>query len=433
MGHSVIDLGEVPASREQSAPPLMPRPPVPYRALLGALSVVLVAVLAGSEFRPPPRPPTVIPARLGDATYVVGDRLFVVGAGRLENDGETVVNRVISTYALPRADLVTRTTVAVPGAVIQVLLARSTLLVGYQMNSSGTGGVTATSAADGRRLWQRTARLVAASAADGIALLSDDHGEFAVDLATGALRWSVPRPADGYITEAGPDGTYVRWLVLVTDSGRLETRDARTGRLLARRTLSAQTGRANGLIWPTGDLILVDTGGAGFDGYRLPALDRVWRTTVDLSQSWMQADCGVAICTYRQQRGMTALDPATGRELWDSDRWAYAEPAGKYLLATANDGEADVPQVWVLDPASGRVLGNFGNWQGIGGTSGDGVVYGKLDIRGSYQMWYGVLDPATRRVRILGSADRVSGGCETGAKALICRLVDASVAVWRLG
>ncbi len=302
------------------------------------------------------------------------------------------------------------------------------------MNSSGTGGVTATSAADGRRLWQRTARLVAASAADGIALLSDDHGEFAVDLATGALRWSVPRPADGYITEAGPDGTYVRWLVLVTDSGRLETRDARTGRLLARRTLSPQTGRANGLIWPTGDLILVDTGGAGFDGYRLPALDRVWRTTVDLSQSWMQADCGVAICTYRQQRGMTALDPATGRELWDSERWAYAEPAGKYLLATANDGEADVPQRLGARPgqrAGARQLRQLAGdrrharrraWSTASST-----------IRGSYQMWYGVLDPATRQVRVLGSADRVSGGCETGAKALICRLVDASVAVWRLG
>jgi hypothetical protein len=128
---------------------------------------------------------------------------------------------------------------------------------------------------------------------------------------------------------------------------------------------------------------------------------------------------------------MTALDPATGRQLWSSERWAYAAPAGKFLLANANQSEADVPKLWVLDPATGRVLGNFGDWQGIG-PAGDGLIYGKLDIRGAYVMWYGVLDPATRRVRILGRADRVSGGCETGAGVMMCRLVDASIAVWRL-
>ena len=45
---------------------------------------------------------------------------------------------------------------------------------------------------------------------------------------------------------------------------------------------------------------------------------------------------------------------------------------------------------------------------------------------------YGVLDPATRKVRLLGAADRVSTGCETSGPVLICRMIDASVAVWAL-
>jgi outer membrane protein assembly factor BamB len=425
-----IDLGEVREHRESAAATPISRPPVPYRALLAALSVVLVGLLGGAQHVGPPQLPTVIPARLGDATFVIDDRLFLVGTGRLET-GEAVTDRVIGTYALPDGELLGRTTVALPGSVMQVTQARDTMLVAYQLNTSGTQAVVAMAAGTDRQLWQRTARLVAASPADGVALLSDDHAHYAVDLATGALRWSVPRPADGFITEAGPDGPYPRWLVLVTDSGRLETRDAHTGRVIAAATVSELPGRANGLIWPTGRLMLVDTG-AGFDGYRLPDLTRQWHTTVDLSESWMQADCGLAICTYRQQRGMTALDPATGREMWHSDRWAYAEPADRYLLATANDGEDDVPKLWVLDSATGRALGNFGDWEGLG-PAGEGRVYGKRDIRGQYTVWYGVLDPATRHVRILGAGHRISGGCETAAAVLICRLVDASVAIWRLG
>jgi outer membrane protein assembly factor BamB len=427
LGHSVIDLGEVPATGRSAATPAS-RPPVPYRAVLGALSPVLVALLAGAELRPPPRPPTVIPAHLADATYLAGDRLFVVGAGVLDN-GDAVTDREISTYALPDAELIARATVPVPGAVIQVQQVGGTLLVGYQLNDSGTAGVVATAAGTGRRLWQRTARLIAT--ADGIALLSDDHAAFAVDLATGALRWRVPRPAGGYLVEAGPEGNYPRWLVLVTDAGPTETRDAHTGRLLARRTLPAPDGWANRLIWPAGDLLLVDAGGAGFDGYRLPSLERVWRTTADLSQSWMLSECGVALCIYRQQSGVTALDPATGRQLWTSERWADATPVGNFLVATPIDQDLGGPKLWVLDPATGQILGNFGDWQGVG-PAGDGLIYGKLDVRGTNDMWYGVLDPATRRVRILGRADRVSGGCESGTRVMICRLVDASVAVWRL-
>jgi hypothetical protein len=426
----LIDLGEVP--EEPTETPAR-RPPVPYRAVLGTLSLILLAVLSGAANRPPPRPPAIIPARLGDATFLDGDRLFLVTAA-FEETGGTVQNRVVTTYQLPAARQVTRTTVAVVGAVVSVTQAGDVLLVAYQVNADGTLGVVAQAVGTATPLWRRTARLVSTSVADGIALLDDATGQIAVDLRTGALHWRVPLVADGLLIEAGGgNGGYPKWLVLVTDSGRLETWDAHTGEQLAATTVPALTGRVTGLIWPIGSLIMVKTGD-GYDAYRLPRLDRLWQSTADLSESWMETDCGPVICTFRQQQGMTALDPATGREVWRSDRWAYAEPFGPYLLSGVGTDEAGEPSLWVINPATGQAIGNFGDWQSLG-PAGDGLLYGKKDAHGKYRIWYGLLDPATRRIDYLGAADRVSGDCQTSPiedPVLICRLIDASYAVWRL-
>jgi hypothetical protein len=316
--------------------------------------------------------------------------------------------------------------------VIAVQQAGDTVVVGYQLDASGSQEVVAQAAGAARgMLWRKVARLVAVSAADGIALLSVEDGDVAVDVRTGAVRWRVPRPADGFVAETDGGDGYPHSLVVLTDSGRLETWDAHTGRPLATATVPSHTDRVTGMIWPVSDLLLVAAGTSGYDAYRLPELRRLWRTPIDLSQSWMQSDCGAVICTFRQQRGMTVLDPATGRMLWDSDLWAYAEPLGRYLLATSSAVSDDQPSLWVLDPLTGKVLGNFGNWQGLG-PAGSGQIYGKRDVPGQYRVYYGRLDPADRSIEPLGAAERVSGGCETGGGVLTCRLVDASVAVWRL-
>ena len=145
----------------------------------------------------------------------------------------------------------------------------------------------------------------------------------------------------------------------------------------------------------------------------------------------MQTDCATVICAFREQGGMTALDAADGQVLWESGRWADAEPLGRYLLATLGAVEGDGPPLWVLDPRTGKVLGNFGRWQGLGPAPG-GLIYGKREVRGEYRVFYGLLDPADRSVEVLGSADHVSNNCVTGGGVLACRLVDASIAVWRL-
>lgn len=426
----LIELGEVPKHREQPSGDPPARATFSARAVLGLLAAALLAALGGAGHRPPPQPPRIIAARLGDAAFLDGDRLYVISAGR-PVAGSRVLSRTVSTYAVPQARLLSRTSVEVSGGVVGAWRAPGAVLVAYQVDTSGTWAVAALGVDTDRVLWRRAARLIGVSAADRLAVLETADAELGVDLVTGRTRWSVPHPVDGFTAHAGIENGFPRWLVTATDSGRLEARDARTGQVIGEVALPRRPGRANGVIWPVGDLVLVDTFGSGFDAFRLPGLQRVWRTPVDLSQSWMQADCVRLICTFHRQWGMTVLDPLTGRELWTSDRWEYAEPTGNYLLARVDDRNSAQPSLWVLDAATGRALGNFGAWKGLG-PAGDGQLYGMREDRDNHRILYGVLDPATQGVRVLGSADRVSGGCETEGPVLICRLVDASIAVWDL-
>jgi hypothetical protein len=438
----MIDLDEVPEHLASTAA----RPPVPYRALLGALSVVMLALLAGATHPAPQQQPTVIPARLGDTFRLDGDFMYVIGTGGVDSFDE-VRDRVITTYRLPAVRMVSRTTVPIPGTVVDVDQAGDTVIVGYQLNASGSQATVAYPTGGGPMRWKRSARFVAASEADGIALLSADNGDIAIDLATGQERWRVDRPAAGFLAESGAraDGGYPDWLVAFSDA-RVRSWDARTGSPIASATVPSN--HLDGMIWPVSSFLLINAGEGGFEGYHLPGLRPLWHTPVDLRQSWMQTDCGSVICTFRQQRGMSVLDPADGHLLWDSDRWVYARPLGPYLLATADDGGRAA--LSVLDPATGRVLGDFGAWQGLGVAGDSGLIWGQRAAPGSYQVFYGLLDPADRSVRVLGRADRVSGGCETSAVpppalgspegatgqrtagVMVCRLVDASVAVWQL-
>jgi hypothetical protein len=184
-------------------------------------------------------------------------------------------------------------------------------------------------------------------------------------------------------------------------------------------------------MWAIDDLILMQNGERSFDAYRLPGLSKAWTTDADLTQSWTQGDCGRLLCAFRMQRGLVVVDADTGRLVWADDRWAYAEAAGRYLLASELDRRAGEPAAWVLDPGNGRILGNFGPWEARGRDT-DGTVYGTLEVPGTSEIFYGVLDPATRHIHILGSGTGVSGSCEIGPHVLLCRLIDASIVVWPL-
>jgi hypothetical protein len=437
----VIDLGELPSGgRHRVGRALIARPPRPYRTVLGAIAIVLAAMLTGAAHVNPPEPPLIIPARLGDSTFVVGDRLFVVSAGP-ELIGGGVQNKIVSTYALPSGALLSLTTVAVTGAIYDVTAVGDTVLVSYQADSFGAVRTVAIAAGTDRALWRRPARLLGISPSDGLVLLREKLPQFGplhwygIDLLSGDIRWMLEQPVDGYITETGYVDGFPRRLVTVNLAGRLEVRDTTTGAVTAATTIEvpADWAKYGIALWPDGDLILAGDH-TGATAYAVPDLTERWRAPVDLYSSYIGPGCGDAVCLFSpRDAGIRVLDRATGRDRWTSDRWSYGDQAGPYLIVGGGQGTRRSQTLNVVATMTGRVRGDFGPWHGVGPALPDGTVVGLREQPAEDVVWYARLDPATLRVQVLGAADHVSGDCQTAPDVLVCRRVDASVGIWKLG
>jgi PQQ-like domain len=435
----VIDLGELPQRGQSPAAAPATRPPFPYRAVLGGLAVILVALCAGAARREGPPTPTVIAARLDDTTFVAGDRLFVVGAGT-DPSGPAPQNKTISAYALPAGTLLSRTTVAVSGAIFDVVAVADTILVSYQVDTVGTEATVAFAAGTDRALWRHPARLLAVSARDGLVLLRENSPQlgnlhwYGIDLATGATRWALDQPALGYTTEADYRDGFPARLVTAGVDGRVDVRDTASGTVLARATVPVPRDWSRGGIsmWAVDDMVLLG-GRAGTTAYALADLSRRWTTTLDLAEQYVLPHCDNGICVVGAFNGVQVIDSATGRQRWASDRWGILDPAGAYLLASNSQRPAGQQPLAVVDPLTGRQHGDFGAWRVTGDPRPDGTIIGLRRYPGQDVVWYAVLNPATLTMRLLGAAQRVTDDCRTTQDVLICRRLDASVGLWRLG
>lgn len=440
MSEAVIDLGELPhGGRPRVRAVAVARPPRPYRTVLAVLAIALVATLAGAAHVGPPAPPRIIAARLGDTTFVAGDRLFVVSAGPGLSGGG-IQTKIISTYALPAGNLLSLTTVAVTGAIFDVGAVGGIVLISYQVDSVGAESTVALFAGTDHAIWRRPARMIGVSPSDGLVLLRENSPQFGplrwygIDLASGDIRWSLEQPVRGYITEAGDAGGFPRDLVAVDLDGTLTVRDAATGAVTAKTTIPVPSdwARLGIALWPDDNLVLVGDH-AGATAYALSDLTERWRTAVDLYSSYVGPGCGDALCLFSPRGGgIAVLDRATGRTRWSSARWSYGDRVGPYLFAGSGAGNVRDEHLDVVDIATGRLAGDFGPWRTTGAVLPGGAVVGLRGQPVDDIVWYGTLDPATLAVRILGVADDVSGDCEVTADALVCRRTDASVGIWRL-
>ncbi|MFC7527216.1 PQQ-binding-like beta-propeller repeat protein [Actinoplanes sp. GCM10030250] len=430
MSGVLIDLGEVPRGAPRPRAAAIPAPPVPYGFLLVLLCALLLVSLSGAA--PPHRPvlPVPVPAVLGDAIRVAGDRLFVISPAR------TTGRRTIRTYQLPDATLLSEHTLTVNGDVLSVDVAGDLMLVTVQDERTIRFGTITLRPGSNQPLWQRPVLLQGVSAADGLALVREEGADFGeaywhgVDLHTGAVRWTVHQNGQDDVAVSSYGKGYPQWLYVLTGDGRLEARDTRTGRPAA--TVTVPEGRSGSTsLWTAGNLVLVGAGGSGTTGYDMNAgLQPRWRSGMNLSWYRGPVTCGEFICAFLPQRGILVIDPLTGRERWSSDRWDYADRVGGHLLSVM-PGTA-YPRLYVLDPATGDVLGDAGLWQSAGPGPEPETAYVLRTVSGQDRIWYGVLDLTTLRIRVLGAADDVSGDCHFSAGALVCRRIDATVGVWRI-
>ena len=429
MSTVLIDLGEVPHGGATVPVAADQAPPVPYRALLAILSLLLTVSLGGAVRPRPPEPPAVVPAVLGDVIRVVGDRLFVIG--RQQPPGA----RVVRAYALPTGTLLSRHVVPITGEVLDVRAAGDLSLISVHDERTVGFRTLALRAGVEQPLWERPALLQAVSGPDRLLLVREEVLGYpdtwwrGVDLTSGAVRWTIHQ-REGYEAAMSSTTGYPRWLYMLTPDRQLQSWDARSGRLTATQDVP-ERGPGKLSLWPAGDLVLIGARGAGTTGY--DAADRLrqrWHSGVNLSWYRNPSACGELICAFLPQRGVMVIDPRTGRERWSSDRWNYVERIGPYLL-TGLPGTA-FPEHFVLDATTGDVLGEAGLWASGGPGPEPETAYVRRIVFGADRVWFGVLDMRRMRIRVAGAAERVAGDCHFAAGALVCRRLDASVGVWRV-
>lgn len=442
VGDILIDLGEqrgrAPGDTEASG-----GRPHAFRATLAALTVALLVGLSGAVARPAPAGPLIVPARLGDTMYVEQSRLAIVSVDP-ESPAPVLHSKIVSIYALPGGELLSRTRADIAGSVSQVTSVGGTVLISYQVDTVGAKApadeeaTVALEAGTDRVLWRAPARVFSVSPADGLVLLRKNtpwYGDqywYGVDPATGRTRWTLPQPLPWFTTATDYVDGFPRRLITATAAGHIEVRDTATGDLLSQGDVIARPGwpRRGITVWPSGDLVLVG-GLGGITAYTLADLSPRWHSTVELAGHRVQ-ECADAICVFDYRGGVQVLDPGTGRLRWAAERWQTAAAAGSYLLVSGDEGTEGRYPLAVVESGTGVVHGDFGAWRSAGPARLDGTLVGLRQRLGDNMVNYALLDPAALTVRLLGTATTVSGDCRATADVLVCRRIDATVAIWPL-
>ncbi|GAA2543617.1 hypothetical protein GCM10010435_09810 [Winogradskya consettensis] len=416
MSDALIDLGTV---RE---PPTDKRLRLP-RATFVVAVVALAGLLGGAapSFGEPAV--TNVPARLGDSTFIDRSlpRLYAV-------DPSEQQYRWVSTYGLPGGELITRTRMVASGTVQSVATAGELLLVSYRENDSQVVSTVATRLGAQTESWRVPAQVFSFSAAAGTALTRAEDGTWSgLDLATGQRRWTVAEPPQGFTFLAGEYR-----LIQATTDGKVKIIDTADGTVVTSANLpDTQSWPSLGIsLMPVGDLLLAG-GPDSVTAYAMRDLTQRWTAAFDLQQRFVLPDCAGGLCVVGFEGGLEVHNAATGAPRWRQPGWATVTPAGSALIVSGNDGSGAYNATYplaILDGATGKRLADFGRWRLTGAIRADGTAI-VTHLTGDV-LNIGLLEPASRALRVLGAAGGISGDCDATADVLICRRVDASIAIW---
>jgi hypothetical protein len=413
----VIDLG-----MPRDEPELPPRPwSLRSRRALGTV-VAVAGLLGASSATAPVRPDLVsvtIQATAADDYLVDGDALYLLRPSR------GVIRaglRTITRYRLPDA-----TEPEWEAALYTAGPVRGAYLVDGMILATADAGpgiqTIAIRPETGQEVWRRSGWLHRTTAGQG--LLQDfsrglRQQLLSVELATGAVRWSKSFAADDPVLVDGD--RFVRW----TPAGTAQVYEADAGAVLA--TAHFQLDReVNAQI--VSDLLLVPekvAGRAVLTAYGLDRLDRRWRADIDLRAEYVGGDCGDALCLGSpDDGGLRLVDLATGRTRWSVAGWGYAYRVGPYLLAYGRSATTN-PRAGLLDPASGHVVGDLGDWNASAPAPGGQM----LGIReNGPRAVVARLDPAAVEAKVLGVLAGVFQ-CHPSPLAVVCRRAGGSIGVW---
>ncbi|MEU4621452.1 PQQ-binding-like beta-propeller repeat protein [Actinoplanes sp. NPDC023801] len=436
----LIDLGEVPSGEPE---PASPRAPFPYRWILGPLTLVLAVLLGGGGPWPQPPPePVVLPLTLNDGIRIDNDRLYVIGPA--DPLGRVVRDHLVRVYELPGLILLNTYRVTVPGDIHLLSdLGDGLLLISYSDVQTGAPGTAVMRPGDAP-VWDRPVSLYGVAPDRGVLLVHEGHEDavegrpgrsvwHGLDPRTGAVRWSVEQPERGQV--AMPVETF--WsgfperIYTMRGDGLIEARSTSTGAVITSARLTGPP-RDDTELWAIGGLLMVGQGTTETVAYDQVTLAERWRRPGPVvPEEGYPHDCRPTICIASYGGGgFSAVDPADGRRLWHVDGYDSSEVIdGHVLVASASQAE---PVLALLDPVTGRVVTRITGWVSGGSGPAPGTAWVHHVAQPGYHLRYGVLDLTDGRVRLLGRAERIAGGCQFGTTVLVCRRLDSSVAVWRL-
>ncbi|MEU1885613.1 hypothetical protein ABZ491_09060 [Micromonospora rifamycinica] len=426
---TVIDLGElrdVEPEPSGAAPRAVGRP-LRLAAVLASTLLVLAAATPVAH-----RAAFVLPAPLGTSVLLGDGEVFLH-----EPTGDPTAPARLKAWTIPgspRARPVLRWQTPVPLTSSSGTIRRYgdvVLLSGTDGSQDGEFRTLAYDRGTGRLRWQRAG----GGETSGSSLLFFEYGPggrwtvHSADPATGRNRWStsMPAPADVLLRTAA-DG--VDRFVTVRPPASVEVWDARRGVRLHGAQLDHGRTPSDTVYDVVGDLLLAIEPRLGrLTAYGLDGLDRRWQ--VPLTVPVFFTPCGPLICASGRASGVRALDPATGRTVWQDARWEFASDEGGGRVVASSLGRGGWHPLVVLDLASGRQVADLGTWELVQPSTPAGRVLGWRPD-GAGRMTVAEVDVAAATVRVLDMLPNVSGDCQTDAGLLLCRLVAGTFGVWRL-
>jgi outer membrane protein assembly factor BamB len=272
---------------------------------------------------------------------------------------------------------------------------------------------------------------------DGAVLIRTDLSADAsalrlVDARTGRLIWRRTVP---FIAQLGPDDLYERSavdrIVTVGAGGRTTVLRWADGAVLSAGDLDV---RLSGQQDPAAlDFTVVSLVGeriyvAGRYGgrptltaYSTSPTARLWR--IDIRIPGAVHDCGRVLCLTDEER-LTGLDPASGRQLWIDPELGFAYRWDARTLFAY--GREESPHGVLLDPASGQIRRRFGPVLEMG------HLLLRQDVNDAGVTWVDELDPAGWAARTVGWLDtEVPFGCSVLGRYLACPTTAGPTGVWR--
>ncbi|MGW0433145.1 outer membrane protein assembly factor BamB family protein [Micromonospora sp. NPDC003197] len=428
---AIIDLGE---RNDELSPDTGPRPPQWITARwprVGTVLIVLLATVAASAPASSLQPELVIPAGLASRLTVDRDQLYVVE--KVDVEGQITARRVTDGRVLWQVPSPVQGQPGIFGPV------GGTLILTGGNETGEVGEIAGLDRASGSLSWRYQASMTGVGISGELLLWTGTVRQsapsdlFAVDPATGAIRWTHPVPANAQLVY-DYQRERLSLIALGLPTGRVEVRDVGSAGLRGAVDLPAppphQPGEPGWTVNIVDDLLLVFDGRGATTAYGLDRLDLRW-TIPDNGRGWMSS-CGGWLCASSLSDGIQVYDRSTGQPRWADRRWPIAWPVGDHLVAVEEEARRPAPLV-VLDLATGHKLGDLGRWELIPPRTEDRVLIG-LRVAPDGRAWVARLDPATRTVRILAVLRDISGDCDVylTEKLVGCRQLDGALAMWRL-